>query len=210
VQQGRRRGERLIRELADELRDARLAAGITQRDVAAAVGLSGSSLSRIERGRQPMPGLVVAAAMARIVGLDLSVRCFPAAGRLRDAAHVALVRRFLAQLHHAVVRTIEAPIPLDRDQRAWDVLLSMGPVTIGVAAETRLRDIQALLRREQAKQRDAGVTHLLLVVADTHANRQAMREARDLLTVSGLIGPRAVMSALRHGRDPGSSGWVLI
>ena len=78
--------------------------------------------------------------MARVVGLDLSVRCFPAAGQLRDIAPVRLTNRFLAQVPAEVVRRLESPIDLPGEQRAWDVLLQLDGKRIGVAAETRLRD----------------------------------------------------------------------
>ena len=52
-----------------------------------------------------------------------------------------------------IPRQLEAPIPQARDPRAWDVLLTFGKARVGVAAETRLRDWQALLRREQMKAR---------------------------------------------------------
>lgn len=154
--------------------------------------------------------MVVAARIARIVGLDLSLRCFPAGGRLRDAAHVALVGRFLARVHPRIGRTIEAPIPMDRDQRGWDVLLAIGDTQVGVAAETRLRDLQALLRREQAKQRDGAVDQLLLVVADTRANRHALHEARVVLEAQGFAGTRLTMARLERGEVPPQSGYALV
>jgi transcriptional regulator with XRE-family HTH domain len=210
LQLGTRRGERLTRELAEELREARLAGGLTQRDVGRLAGLSKSALSRIESGRGRGPTIVMAARIARVVGLDLSVRCFPAGGRLRDAAHVALVGRFLARVHPRIGRTVEAPIPMDRDQRAWDVLLTIDGVRIGVAAETRLRDLQALLRREQAKQRDGAVDQLLLVVADTRANRHALQEARVVLEAQEFAGTRVTMAKLERGVQPTQSGYALV
>jgi hypothetical protein len=109
-----------------------------------------------------------------------------------------------------VARRLEAPIRLPGDQRAWDVLLMVGGKRIGVAAETRLRDVQALLRREQAKARDDGVDLLLLVVSRSHANRLALREARDVLAADLPMGTRAAMWALSHGRAPPAGGIVVI
>jgi transcriptional regulator with XRE-family HTH domain len=192
LQLGTRRGERLTRELAEELREARLAGGLTQRDVGRLAGLSKSALSRIESGRGRGPTIVVAARIARVVGLDLSVRCFPAGGRLRDAAHVALVGRFLARVHPRIGRIVEAPIPMDRDQRAWDVLLTIDGVRIGVAAETRLRDLQAL------------------VVADTRANRRALNEARVVLDAHDFAGTRLVMARMERGEQLTQSGYALV
>lgn len=210
VDLGRRRGERLIRELAEQLRSARLLAGLSQSAVAEAARVSQATVSRAELGKRPFPDLIVLATIARVVGLDLSLRCFPAAGPLRDVAHVRLLERFLARVAASVARRLEAPIRLPGDQRAWDVLLMVGGKRIGVAAETRLRDAQALLRREQAKARDDEVDLLLLVVANSHANRLALREARDVLAADLPMGKRAVMWALSHGKAPAASGIVVI
>ena len=207
---GVRRGERLAREYAQEVREARLAAGLSQRAVAQAAGVSRPALGRIERGEGRPVDIVTAARIARVVGLDLSLRCFPAAGPLRDEAHVRLIQRFVAELPASVARRLEAPIRLPGDLRAWDVLLIVGGRRIGVAAETRLRDLQALLRRERAKARDDGLDVLLLVVSDTHANRRALRDARAALAADLPLTTRAVLAALRRGAAPTASGIVMI
>lgn len=199
-----------MRDYAQDLRDARLAAGLTQRRVGMAAGLSKSAVSRIESGRGRGPTLWAATRLAQVVGLDLNLKCYPSGLRLRDAGHVALLHRFLAQVHPSVRRRLEAPIPIDRDQRAWDLLLQIGPTAIGVAAETRLTDLQALLRREQAKQRDGHVDRLLLLVADTRANRRVIGEVSRVLSQQGFVGTRRMMRAVRDGRDPEHSGWALV
>jgi transcriptional regulator with XRE-family HTH domain len=206
---GLRRGQRLVRDFAEEVRAARLAAGLSQRVTASAAGLSKSAISRIERGLPPLPDLVTAARVAQAVGLDLTVRCYPAGGVLRDAAHVALLQRFLANVAASVVRTLEAPIRRENDQRAWDVLLRVGDVRIGVAAETRIRDLQALIRREQAKARDDGVDILILQVSQTRANRRALAEAGPMLRADFPMDTRAVLKCLRHGEAPIANGIVL-
>jgi transcriptional regulator with XRE-family HTH domain len=206
---GTRRGERVVRQFADEVRAARLMSGLSQRSVASAIGLSKSSVSRIELGIRPYVDFVTAAKLARAVGLELTVRCFAAAGPLRDEAHVRLIRRFLAQVPPGVRRRLEAPVRLPGDQRAWDVLLLVDGKRIAVAAETRLRDLQALLRREQVKVRDDAVDALLLVVADTRANRRALHEARGLLEAELPLNTREVLAALRSGRAPPGSGVVI-
>jgi transcriptional regulator with XRE-family HTH domain len=210
IQLGTRRGERLRREFADEIREARMLAGLTQETVARVAGMSKSRLSRIETAQGTGLDFVTASRVAQIVGLDLSVRCFPAGGRLRDEAHIALIDRFMRQLHPSIQRRLEAPIPLPGDQRAWDLLLHIGSTSVGVAAETSLRDIQALLRREQAKQRDGRVDRLLVVVANTRANRIALRQARPVWDQQLGMGTWSVMRALRRGVDPGGDGWAMV
>jgi transcriptional regulator with XRE-family HTH domain len=207
---GTRRGMRLLREFAEEVRAARLLSGLSQRSVAAAVGVSKASISRIERCVPPHVDFVTAARIARVVGLDLSVRVFPAAGPLRDEAHVKLVRRFLAEVASVVRRQLEAPIRFPGDQRAWDVLLLVGGRRIGVAVETRIRDLQALLRREGAKARDDGVDVLILVVAGTKTNRRALVDAADLIRTELPLDTRQVLRALRRGEAPSASGVVVL
>jgi transcriptional regulator with XRE-family HTH domain len=207
---GRQRGQRLVRDFAEEVRAARLAAGLSQRAAGFAVGLSKSAISRIERGIAPLPDFITAARVARAVGLELSVRCYPAGGVLRDAAHVALLQRFLGNVAITVSRTLEAPIHRDNDQRAWDVLLRVGDVRIGVAAETRIRDLQALIRREQAKARDDGIDVLILLASRTRTNRRALAEAGPMLTADFPMDTRAVLKCLRRGHAPPANGVVLI
>jgi transcriptional regulator with XRE-family HTH domain len=206
---GRARGMWVARQLGDEVRHARLAAGLSQAAVAAAAGLSQPTISRIERATRPHPDLVVAATIARIVGLDFRIHCYPAGGQLRDAPHAALLARFLARLPAKVPRQLEAPIRVG-DQRAWDVLLTIGRVRIGAIAETRIRDLQALTRREHLKQVDGGVDTLLLVVARTRNNVRALSEASELVAAAFPLGTRAVLSALSRGTAPRHNGVVLI
>jgi len=210
VDLGTRRGDRLVREMSTSVRGAREAAGLSQRDVGDALGVSRAQIGRYERGEPPLLDVRQAARLMRILGHDLVVSIYPAGGPLRDGAHLKLLHRFLALVHPRLSRQLEAPIPLPRDQRAWDVLLDFGVARAGVAVETRLRDWQALLRREQLKARDGGVERLLLVVADTHANRRAIREAGEMLRTALPLDGRALRRALREGRDPGASGVLLL
>jgi transcriptional regulator with XRE-family HTH domain len=206
---GSARGHELVREFGHELRSARLAAGLSQAEVGRSVRLSKTSISRIERGLAPLPNFIVAARVARVVGLELSVRCFPADGQLRDAAHIGLIQRFLGRIAASVARQLEAPVR-PGDLRAWDLLLRIGSSRIGVAAETRIRDLQALLRREHRKLADGGVDYLLLLVADTRHNRLALQEAGSLLREAFPLGTRAVMARLARGEPISANGLVIL
>jgi transcriptional regulator with XRE-family HTH domain len=206
---GNRRGERLVREYADAIRDARQAASLSQRSVAAAAGMSKATVSRMERGVRPLPDLILAARVARVVGLDLTVKCFPSAGPLRDAAHVKLLGKLIERLHGDVRRDAERPVRA-MDQRAWDLLLTVGDQRIGVAAETRLRDLQALLRREFRKLEDGSVDRLLVVVAGTHANRAALADGSVIISEALPTGTRQVMRALARAEPLAAHGLALI
>jgi len=93
--------------------------------------------------------------------------------------------------------------------RAWDLRLD-GAVSIGVEAETRPHDLQALERRMVLKQRDSNVKRMLLLVGATNRNRTVLRQALPFLRGTFPIGAREVMLALRRGVDPGANGIVLL
>jgi DNA-binding XRE family transcriptional regulator len=205
---GTRRGERLVREFANEIHEARHAAGLSQAAVARAIGVSKATIGRVERGARPLPDMILAARVAQVVGLELTFRCYPAAGRLRDAAHLKLLERLTGRLHPGIGRRFEAPVRPD-DQRAWDLLLQIGEQRVGVAAETRIRDVQALLRREFLKLEDGSVKRLLVVAAATHTNREAVRET-SILKAALPLGAREALLALHDGKPLKAHGLILI
>jgi hypothetical protein len=94
--------------------------------------------------------------------------------------------------------------------RAWDVLLVFGGIRIGVIAETRIRDHQALLRREHQKQLDGEVQQLLLLLADTRHNRATLTEAAGILAETFPLRTRPVMAALERGEAPAANGIVVL
>jgi len=79
-----------------------------------------------------------------------------------------------------------------------------------IEAFTRLADAQAQLRAVQAKARDMGIGRVVLVIAATHANRNGLDMAADVVAADFPLGTRAVLSALGAGRDPGANGIVLL
>jgi len=199
----------LTRQVALEARNARLGLGLRQVNVARALDVSRARVSRWELG-QSAPSLRDAARWLRIVGLELSVRTYPADNALRDIAHAALIARFLHRLGPNMPYQLEAAVRRVGDRRAWDVRLRIGSTTVGVAAETRLRDWQALLRRERGKCRDDRVDRLLLVLADTHANRNAVRAAGVTLRAELPYDGRSIWPALRENRDLGADGYLFV
>lgn len=187
----------------------RESAGLSQARVAAAVGVSRAAYGQIERGRLRDIGIRRSTLIAAVLGADLSVRLYPAAAPLRDAGHVALLEKFERRLAPAWRVTHEAGMPIAGDRRAWDRRLE-GPVSIGVEAETRPRDVQALERSMNLKQRDSGVTRMLLVLPRTRRNADLLRAALPALRSTFPLSTGEVLRALATGRDPGANGVVVI
>lgn len=204
-----RRGERLAREVADAAREARLAHGLTLATVGSLLGVSRSKVWRWEQARGPHPDLVEAAQWCQVLELDLVVKTYPSSGRVHDLPQLKVLDRFRAQTP-LISWQAEAGMPMYGDQRAWDLLGEVEGARVGVAGETRLRDTEALVRREKAKMRDSNVDRLILLLWATRANRETLREIRELIRPDLPLDTREVMSALRAGRDPGASGIVLI
>jgi transcriptional regulator with XRE-family HTH domain len=202
-------GQRLQAEIGAELRNARLARGLAQADVARALRTSRFHISRLERGL----GAVQLADLARhgaAVGLRLHTRFYPVGGGLRDAAQLDLLRRFRARIGDRWSWQLEAPLNLPGDLRAFDALLTSGNQTIAIEAITRFHDAQAQLRSAALKQRDGRVNRLVLLVSATHHNRAALASAADLLVTSFPVPMRRLLAALTVGDDPGDNGIVLL
>ncbi|MBI3746106.1 MAG: helix-turn-helix domain-containing protein [Chloroflexi bacterium] len=199
-------------EIGRELRSARLDAGLSQRAVARAVGMSQAQLSRLERGAGANQSVVKISRACAVVGLDLGIRAFPAGLPLRDAAHLALQARLRSAASPDFRWSSEVPLPLPGDRRAWDAVgrCARNGVEVFVEAETRLRDIQALSRRIALKKRDSGNPRVILLVRESRLNRAIVSAAGDFLRESFPIPSRAALAALRSGRDPGGDAIVLL
>jgi transcriptional regulator with XRE-family HTH domain len=208
-ERGLARGVRLRAQLSRDWRDLRLRAGLTQRGVARAIGVSKATYGRIERSQVREIGLVRATLITSILGADLSVKTFPGGPPIRDQAHAALLVRFERRVPSVWRVSHESPMPIAGDQRAWDLRLD-GPVSIGVEAETRPTDLQALERAIHLKQRDSSTRRVILLVADTERNRALLRVMVPVVRPSFPLSTREVLQALREGRDPGADGLVVL
>jgi transcriptional regulator with XRE-family HTH domain len=210
LDRGRRRARQAEIAIGGELREARLTAGLSQREVGAIVGLSHAEISRIERGAAPWVTIEALSLIAAAVGLDLSIRTFPAGGPMRDAAQVALLARFRGLVDPRLTWRTEVPIGIPGDLRAWDAVVGDRTWRVAVDAETRLRDVQALLRREALKRRDDGSVTMVLVVADTRHNRGVLRLARADTGAEFPVRGDEILNALARGQQPSGCGIVLV
>jgi hypothetical protein len=108
-----------------------------------------------------------------------------------------------------VLRT-EVPLPIIGDRRAWDGVIVGGEEPVGLEAETRILDAQAVERRIALKQRDGGIRRVVLLVLDSAANRRAVDSASRLLTERFPLDSRSVLGALGAGRIPPASGIAFL
>jgi transcriptional regulator with XRE-family HTH domain len=205
---GARRGRQLVTRTAAELLAARRGAGLSQRELSRQVRVSHTKIGKAERGEPDQLTLELAAKMAAVLGLQLSVALYPDGDPLRDAGHLALLERFRARLPRTLRWRSEVPIPIAGDRRSADAVIDGPGLDILIEAETRIDDVQAVERRITAKQRDLGCHRVILLVSDTRHNRAvvsvpALRERFPIST-------RACIAALMRGREPNGDPLVIL
>lgn len=210
---GRRRGAMLVGRTLSELRDRRLFLGASQRRVASELGVSQSQYWRLEANELPNVSVRTISELASVLGLELSVGLHELGDPIRDRGQQALGKRFDATPSPAWRNTAEVLLPNPGDRRSWDRLLRLtGDVSqlVGADLETRIRDVQALVRRTRERERDGRVDAILLVLSDSATNRRLVDELRHALGPSYATSPRRILGALREGRPLAGSGVVLL
>jgi transcriptional regulator with XRE-family HTH domain len=210
VDRGTRRGRELYDRAARELRRSRLERGLSLEQIGKAIGISGSELSRIERGLIPATSLVRLAQLHAVVGNELAVQVFPGGTPLRDAGHVQLLGTLRSRLHPSWRWSNEVPLPIPGDQRAWDAMATLDGYRCGIEAETSATDSQALARRLQLKLRDGAVDALLLVLPDTRRTRGFLVAARSVLDGLFPVPGRRALELLGAGVPPGGNAIIVL
>ncbi|HEY7827468.1 MAG TPA: helix-turn-helix transcriptional regulator [Candidatus Limnocylindrales bacterium] len=205
-----RRGAALVGDLGRQLREARMEHGLSQAFVGRAVGLSRSAVSRIERGTVPAVSVVNLARLMSVVGLELSARAYPSGSPLRDQGQVNVLGRLKGQLAVPLIWRAEVPVGGAGDLRAWDLVISNGQDRVAVEAETRLTDLQAVQRRIALKSRDSGIGTVILLLAASRTNRNAVRLFHDAVMESFPVPGSEVLGDLRMGRLPSGSTVILL
>ena len=187
-------------------------AGLSQEAIGEAMGVSHSRVGRFERGETRSPDTDFLGSYFAVLGMDLSLRAYPNADPLRDRGQRAVLERLRGEVHPTLGWRTEVPFPIPGDLRAWDAEIrpADGSWRLRVEAEMRITDGQALERRLALKLRDGGEGHLLLLVADTRANRLAMPSLVVALKTLLPLEPREVLAALRAGRNPAGNGIVIL
>jgi len=205
-------GERQLREAGDEFREQRLQLGLSQAFIATACHISRPRYTSIEAGKVPSLTIVEFNQIASVLGLDTSVRLYPAGAPVRDAAHAGRFGVLLGHVRRPLRYGLEVSLPSTRDRferRAWDGMLYGTGERTACELEMRLRDVQAVRRRIDLKRRDDPTEHFLLLIADTRTNRRVLAEFEALFRDLPRLRPSTVWAALEAGRHP-PTGILLI
>jgi hypothetical protein len=101
-------------------------------------------------------------------------------------------------------------MPIVGDLRAWDCVLERPGRRIGIDAETRLRDFQAVDRRVMLKLRDSGMDRAIVLLPSTRANREALRSVERVSLANYPVSSRAALRSLREGVDPGGNAIIVL
>ncbi len=208
---GAQDARRLLGDACREIGQARVAAGLSQAAVGRAAGLSPAAYGRLERGELARPPFEHVARSARVVGLEASLRLFPAGSPVRDAGQLRLEEDFVGVVGVGLAFRAEVALPIVGDLRAWDGAASDRRAMAFVECEMRLGDMQALVRRLATKLRDdprSGI--LILVVRDSRHNRAVLAEHREVLRPLLPLDSHAILRALRVGRLPPASGLLVL
>ena len=204
----------LVARLIREARDARQATGLTHGEVAQAIGVARSNVTRLEAGRRQDIGIVELSEIASVLGYEVSVGLHPIGDPVRDKGQLACGRRFSALLSDSWRVTDETLLPGAGEQRAWDKLLRLVGTTprylVGVDIESRVWDVQAMVRRTRQRERDGQVDHIVIVLADTAHNRRIADELRLALGSQYTTSSRAVFRQLRAGEPIAGSAVILV
>lgn len=206
---GARRSRFLRHRVADDLTSARLAGGLSVREVAAKLGVSADRIARAEHGDPGTLTIDLAARIAPVVGLQLSISLYPDGDPVRDRAQLALLGRFRQRVDPGLPFRTEVPMPIVGDLRAADATIELAATTLLVEAETRVTDIQVVERKGRLKLRDFGADRLILLISETAHNRSVLDlhpEIRERFPVS----QRRCMAALARGQDPGGDAIVIL
>ena len=181
-------------------------AGLSQEAIGEAMGVSHSRVGRFERGERGALTRISWVPTSRLLGMDLSLRAYPSADPLRDGASARCSSGCAARSTRRSAGGRKSPSPFrvtcGRGTRKFDRPTDPG------ASGSKPRCGSPTARRSSAgsrcKLRDGGEGHLLLLVADTRANRLAMPSL--VVALQDAAPTRAAGGAGRAAGGP-RSGW---
>jgi transcriptional regulator with XRE-family HTH domain len=212
---GRQRARELRHRVGREVRTARLAAGLTQRQVGALAQIRQEYVSAIERAVRS-PSLDVTCRLAAALGHELGVRFHPAQGvPLRDSGQLRLVEAIVAVTDPGTWRVrLEVPVST-ADRRAADLVLESAIEVAHIEVERLITDLQAQVRaaglkRDVLANRYDRPVRLILALPDVRSMRQLIREHAGFIRRTCPVPPGAIWRSIRNGEPIGGDGLLFI
>lgn len=211
---GLSRARYLATAFGRELRIARLAAGLTQAQVAKLAGLSQQQASLVERGIGDV-SLVARCRLAAACGHELGWRLYPVATvRLRDSGQLTLAQVIVTAAHESWRPRLEVPVA-PGDPRAADLLLTGPGEIVHIEIERALVDFQGQLRSAQAKRevlaaQEKNPMRLVIAIPDTKRSRSRLDPFGDLITRTMPASSRTIWRAIRGGEPLSQDGILFV
>lgn len=197
--------------MVHEFRQRRLALGLSQATVAAAAGMSASRLSRIERDPRRRTSLLDLFAIGEALGLDIRLNAYQGGRPVHDHVQIRLLPAVRQRIHALLGWLTEVPLPIAGDRRAWDAIATTDDGWTAFEVIARLGAVDATVRQVRQKQRDdRRVGRVILIVADTRRNREALAAARAILATEFPLRNHDALADLAEGRTPPADGIVLL
>jgi transcriptional regulator with XRE-family HTH domain len=211
-QEAARRARALVAGVGETYRTAREDAGLSQRHVATAAGISQSYLAEIEAGRAE-PSLAIVVALATALGGEASLRFYPGTGpHLRDRIQAQMVEAVLRILHPRWARLPEVPVRAPA-RGVIDLVIGDERAHLLVAAEfhSQLRRLEQQIRWAREKADSLGSTSVaeliggrgraasvsrLLVLRSTLATRTLANEFESTLAAAYPAGTSDLVASL--------------
>jgi transcriptional regulator with XRE-family HTH domain len=211
---GRARARQLAAWYGNELRIARVSAGLTQAQLARVAEVTQQEVSRAESGRLAV-SLEIRCRLAAACGHELRWRLHPVATvSLRDSGQLKLAETILRAAHASWVPELEAPVA-PGDPRAADILFRRTDELAEIEIERALVDFQAQLRAAQLKrlaiaERDSRSVRLVIAVPDSDTSRARLRTHADLIRRTLPVPTRRIWASLRSGEAIGGDGLLFV
>jgi transcriptional regulator with XRE-family HTH domain len=199
--------------MASELKLARLTLALSRRAIARRAGVARSTVERVEAAAVNVEVETLVAIMAA-AGLDLVLQAYVGTGlRLRDSGQMTLVeqlRRLAAPYWRPQVEVAAGDYG-----RSADVVFYGAEEILHFEVERRAITFEAQLRSAKRKRETLAAkgdrpVRLVLVIEDTHRNREALVAHADLIRSQLPATSRDVLRSLRLGAPLGRDGLLWL
>lgn len=214
VSEGDRALRRSAARSAEDFRQLRIRAGVSQAAVARAIGVTRSVICRLEQG-DPDVSARIRARAAAAVGAEFRMALY--ADRdpvIHDAAHARIVERLLELRNAAWRATVESPVP-GGGRRSTDVRLDRGSDVVLVEVETRVQALEAIVREcadkraaVRAAEPDRRV-HVLLVLPRTRHHRAIASAHPGIIRAAFPVPSERLLATLADPTEPWPGDGIL-